>query len=205
MITHALSGILFGIVAGISPGPLMVLVISETMTHGPRAGVKTALAPLLTDTPIIVLSLLLIGQVRDAGPLLGILSLCGAGYILYLAYEGWMSGALDLAGTGQKSAGLVKGVITNLLNPHPYFFWITVGSPLILRAADQSLPAAAVFLLGFYVCIIGAKMTIVLMVGRYRERVNTYYGIIQKVLSGVLVLFSLLFIREAAGYLLPIF
>lgn len=54
MIGFLLSGILLGLSGGLAPGPLLTLVASETLRHGARAGVRVALAPLLTDLPIVL-------------------------------------------------------------------------------------------------------------------------------------------------------
>lgn len=50
--TFLISGIIFGLSAGISPGPLLALVISETLKFGRKEGIKVAIAPLITDIPI---------------------------------------------------------------------------------------------------------------------------------------------------------
>ena len=42
-------GAIFGFAAGISPGPLLTLVITETIKHNKTEGIKVALAPLITD------------------------------------------------------------------------------------------------------------------------------------------------------------
>ena len=49
-------GTLFGLAAGFSPGPLTVLVIGETLRHGLRSGLQVAIAPVLTDIPVILLT-----------------------------------------------------------------------------------------------------------------------------------------------------
>ncbi len=49
MLDYLITGITFGFVAGISPGPLLALVISETIKHNHKEGIKIALSPLLTD------------------------------------------------------------------------------------------------------------------------------------------------------------
>ena len=57
MINYLLSGALLSLSAGFSPRPLLTLVISEPLQHSARASVKVALAPILTDLPIISLTL----------------------------------------------------------------------------------------------------------------------------------------------------
>ena len=64
-ISFLASGVVFGLSAGLSPGPLLTLVISETLKHGTRSGIKVALAPLITDTPIVMLAITVVSQVSD--------------------------------------------------------------------------------------------------------------------------------------------
>jgi hypothetical protein len=53
----ALAGATLGIVEGIKPGPLLTMVIRETLSGGLRAGVWTAAAPIFTDGPLVIVSL----------------------------------------------------------------------------------------------------------------------------------------------------
>ncbi len=56
------AGTVFGLSAGFAPGPLLTLVITQTLRHDIREGVKVAMAPLITDLPIILLSLLVLSR-----------------------------------------------------------------------------------------------------------------------------------------------
>jgi len=53
-------GLILGLSAGFAPGPLLTLVISETLQHDLKAGVKVALAPIITDLPIIIFTLFIL-------------------------------------------------------------------------------------------------------------------------------------------------
>ena len=57
MTASLLTGVIFGLSAGFAPGPLLTLVITQTLKHNIKEGVKVALAPLLTDLPIILAAL----------------------------------------------------------------------------------------------------------------------------------------------------
>jgi threonine/homoserine/homoserine lactone efflux protein len=59
MITAFASGVLLGLSAGLSPGPMLALVLAQTLRRGPREGCKIALTPLVTDPPIILVTLAL--------------------------------------------------------------------------------------------------------------------------------------------------
>ena len=70
-------GTVLGLAAGFSPGPLTLLVISETLRHGLRAGMKVSLAPILTDLPIIALAALLLDRLSSHPAALGGIALLG--------------------------------------------------------------------------------------------------------------------------------
>jgi len=53
-------GLILGLSAGFAPGPLLTLVISETLQYDLKAGVKVALAPIITDLPIIIFTLFIL-------------------------------------------------------------------------------------------------------------------------------------------------
>ena len=55
-------GLSMGLSAGISPGPLLTLVITASLRSGLAGGLRVALSPLITDVPIIILSVLLIDR-----------------------------------------------------------------------------------------------------------------------------------------------
>jgi len=82
MTATLLSGLLLGLYAGLSPGPLMALVLAQTLRHGPREGCKVALVPLLTDLPIILVAVALASKLSELQPLLGVLSVAGGAFVM---------------------------------------------------------------------------------------------------------------------------
>ena len=120
MIEFISTGTLLGLAAGFSPGPLLVLVISETLRHNVKEGVKVSIAPIITDVPIILVSLFVLTQLSNFSILLGIISILGGFFVLYLGYESFRTKGVELKLEEQSSNALKKGVITNTLNPHPY-------------------------------------------------------------------------------------
>ncbi|MFK5986205.1 MAG: hypothetical protein QM479_12390 [Pseudomonadota bacterium] len=57
MIDFFTLGIALALSAGFAPGPLLTLVISETLQHDIKAGIKVAFAPIITDFPIMIKAL----------------------------------------------------------------------------------------------------------------------------------------------------
>ena len=77
MIELLITGIILGLYAGFSPGPLLVLVISQTLKHGYKEGVKVAFAPIISDIPIIAVCLLFLSLISSYSLILGIISIIG--------------------------------------------------------------------------------------------------------------------------------
>ena len=99
-----------------------------------------------------------------------LVSLIGAGLLILIAIESWRA---DPAMAGDENAAprsLLKGAIANLLNPHPWLFWLTIGSPTLIRAETGG--GAIGFLVAFYGCLVGSKVAVASIVGRYRRNLN---------------------------------
>jgi threonine/homoserine/homoserine lactone efflux protein len=199
-----LSGIVFGLSGGLSPGPLLTLVISETLRHGAGAGIRIALAPLFTDGPIIILILLVFRNLSEYGNILAVLTLCGSGFLMFLAWKNITFKVETAHSENLSLPTLTKGVIANLLNPSPYLFWAVVGGPLLLNARKISTLTAAAFLTGFYAMLLGTKILIAVTVEKSREFLKSkHYVYALRFLGLVLVFFSLKFFQEGIHWFYP--
>ena len=143
-------GITLGLAAGISPGPLLALVITRTIRYNKIEGIKIALAPLFTDAPIVVTAIFLLSKLTSYDMVLGIISLLGAGFIIYLAYESITVKASQLEVGEGNTRSYTHGIITNLLSPHPYLFWILIGAPTTIKAYNLNPLFSVFFIFGFY-------------------------------------------------------
>jgi threonine/homoserine/homoserine lactone efflux protein len=191
------SGILFGLYAGFSPGPLLALVVSETLRHGARAGIRVALAPLVTDFPIIALSILLLAQLARFQVVLGIISLIGGIVVLKLGWESLRTRGVNVDVREVRPQSLRRGIVVNFLNPSPYLFWISVGGPIMIRAAQDHYWRPAAFLLGFYPLLVLSKMVLALVVGRSRDFLTgRIYIYIMRFLGVVLFAFAVVLFKD---------
>lgn len=198
-LSSLLAGAVLGLSAGAAPGPLLTLVLTETLTQGIRGGIRVAMAPLLTDPPIILLSVLLLAELARFSWALGILSAMGGVVVLHMARQTWTAPMNLPPGVERRSLSLRKGMITNLLNPHPYLFWFGVGAPMLLRDhQEHGVLAPILFLSSFYCCIVGAKVTVALLTARSRAFLRgRAYALLLKILALLLGLFGLFLLRDA--------
>ena len=159
-------GLVLGLSAGISPGPLLTLVIAETLRYGVGAGIRVAITPIITDLPIILLTLLLLTRLADYAWLLGLISLSGGVVLLIMGLDCLKAeGAMPERGAVPANS-LIKGILANLLNPHPYLFWFSIGAPLMTQALRQGTVALVAFIVGFYLLLVGSKVILAVMVAR---------------------------------------
>jgi threonine/homoserine/homoserine lactone efflux protein len=168
-------GIGLGLSAGITPGPLLGLVINETLRQGWRAGVLVALAPPVADLVVIALCFLVLIYLPTS--VFPVLSIAGGLYIFFLGWETLRTVPLNIhattAGAQSVRQSFTKGIVVNLLNPHPYLFWLTVGGPLVAQSYRLSafLPMVS-FVIGFYACLVGSKILLALLVHSGRARLE---------------------------------
>jgi threonine/homoserine/homoserine lactone efflux protein len=148
------SGFLLGFPNAAVPGPFQAYLLSQTVKNGWKSTLPVALAPLLSDGPIIVLVLFVLSRLGQQT--LGVIQTVGAGFIFYLAYGAYRSfrevrDNPPRRETGNPSNhGILKGALMNCLNPAPYIFWSVVGGPILLQGFKDANGGGVAFLVGFY-------------------------------------------------------
>jgi threonine/homoserine/homoserine lactone efflux protein len=169
MINFLTIGTILGLSAGFAPGPLLTLVISETLQHDIQSGVKVALAPIITDLPIIILTLFILAKLSNFHSILGIISLIGGFVILFMSYESIRTRGVELNLKEIKPKSLTKGILVNALSPHPYLFWFSVGAPIMIKAMRQNIIAPLAFIGSFYALLVGSKILLAILVGKSKS------------------------------------
>ena len=190
-------GTLLGLSAGFAPGPLLALVIAETMQHDVKSGAKVALAPIFTDFPIIVLALFVLAKLSDFHGVLGVISLTGGLFILFLGYQNMRTRGVAIKPGVATLKPFTKGVLANALSPHPYLFWLSVGAPIMTRAMSQNISAAMAFVISFYVFVVGSKITLAILVGKSKSLLSgKAYIFTMRFLGSMLCVLALVLFRD---------
>jgi len=176
-----------GLSGGISPGPMLVLVLSQTIQYGLKEGLKVTLGPLISDAPIIIAAYFFTNQIPVS--FLYWLYLPGGMYLIYMAKHSWQINFDSMDVTKPVANSIKKGVITNILNPAPYLFWLTIGAPIIIR---QSASKMSVFFLAFYSALLGTKVLIayLISIGRNNQKALNY---ISKSLALIIFIYGVYF------------
>ncbi len=162
---YLLQGLLLGLYAGVSPGPLQTLQFSLSLKNGWRKTIYLALTPLFSDLPILILFMTLFSKFSEN--VLHIIHLIGGVVILYLAYHTYKSFSKELSphpegvedeyshlANEPKLKMLFSSVMLNWVNPNVYIFWGTIGAPIALKGLALSKLNMLAFVLTFYIFLI---------------------------------------------------
>jgi threonine/homoserine/homoserine lactone efflux protein len=164
---YLLQGVGYGLAAASQPGPLQTYLISQSVTRGWKRTLPAALAPLVSDGPIIFICLLALSQMPAWTQ--RFLYIVGGLFVLYLAwgtFKSWKN--FEMQTTSTESAGgqnIFKAALTNILNPNPYVFWMLVTGPILIKGWRETPINGIGFLAGFYLTFLSSLAAIILVFG----------------------------------------
>ena len=184
--TELFAGLSIGLAAGLAPGPLQALVFTATLQRGFGAGWRVAAAPLITDAPIIALSVLAVGAL-PAGAVAGLGIAGGVAVAAFGAREIVYARRGVDEDPSAPGADLWRGVIANALSPHPWLFWGLAGAPLLVDAWREAPGRGVAFVAGFYGTLVGSKVALAALVASGRRRLPLAWRERLVVVGGVLL------------------
>ncbi len=191
MILYFLQGATLALSATIMPGPFQAFLLSQSLKNGWKSTLPAALAPLVTDGPVI--GLVLFALTQTPAWFLNMLRVGGGLFILYLAWEGFLAFKKPapvlkpLSEAGRRT--FLNAVAINALNPNPYIFWSVVGVPIILTGWRESPGFGISFIAGFFgtfVCSLASLIIVFSTAGRVDNRVT-------RILMGITAMALLIF------------
>lgn len=169
------------------PGPTIILIATQTLRHGHKAGLLTMMAPLVLDALLMLPLGLILQASLFAGKGAMLLGLGGAAFLLWLGVQSMRAGIREFRVSGSESQELetpnskpetpntemppfLKGLLTHLTSPYPYLYWATVGASFIRQGfASGGIVGAAVFPFGFWLGACGFTLIIIYLVARGKK------------------------------------
>ena len=162
-----LQGATLALTAAVMPGPFQAFLLSRSLSSGWKRTLPAALAPLVTDGPILALVLLILTH----APVwfLEALRIAGGIFILLLAKGVYRTLKTPVGATDSfdkaPAKNLLSAVAINALNPNPYIFWSVVGGPLVLSGWRETPWAGAGFLSGFFGTFVASLAILIVLFG----------------------------------------
>ncbi len=163
---YLMEAAVLGLSAALLPGALQAFFLAQALRLGWRRALPLALTPLLSDGPLVVLSLTVLSNL----PALWVQGLAVAGG-LYLLYLAWQLVRAPAAASAEASRGpqvrtLLQAVTINWLNPNPYIFWLTVLGPLALQGWQRHPLWGLAFIGVFYAVMVAGNGVLIWLFGR---------------------------------------
>jgi threonine/homoserine/homoserine lactone efflux protein len=161
-------GISYALSAGLQPGPLQAFFIAKVAEGGWRKALPAAFAPLVSDGPIALVSILLLRFLPSS--FRSWLGLAGGIVLLYFGWSALRNAHQDQLpsspdpGSTPKTIG--QAALINLLNPNPYLGWSLVMGPAVINAWEAGPGMAFALLLSFYITMISTSILIIYLVGQ---------------------------------------
>ncbi|WP_168168578.1 LysE family transporter [Methanopyrus sp. SNP6] len=179
-------GVASGVGGGLAPGPLQALIVAETLKNGLKAGLSAAVVPVITDIPLIVIASMIATRLPDL--VLKLLGMVGSAVLAYMGLS-MIVGAGSVESVESENTvhthTLRRAVVVNLLNPHPYVFWFTVGSSVMGSA--RSTWSSMMFPLGFFLGIVSVQ-TIISLAVHWTSSISPMERSVARRLSGILLI-----------------
>ena len=203
IIALIVAGISLGVIEGIKPGPLLAMVIRETLSGSLRAGIRTAAAPIFTDGPLIIISLFAATWFASNPTILALISILGSIFLMKMGLECFSMNPPTLENDNYDyTTSFRRGILTNLLNPNVYIFWFLIGGPLMARAAIQEPLAPIGYAISFLVTHIIVNIMIAYFFDKNRgKNPHLYYKASLFICGLAMILFSFGFLFYAIDFL----
>jgi len=182
MLRYLVLGATYAFAAALQPGQLQAYLLSQTMTQGWRRTLPAALAPLLSDVPIVCVVLLVLTRVPS--PFVHGLRVAGGCFLLFLAATAARAirrPATVPARPARVQRTVVRAALVNLLNPNPYLGWALVMGPLLIQGVRERPVNGIALVVAFYATMILALAGLIALFGGAR----TLGPRVARVLAGV--------------------
>ncbi len=203
MINNILIGISYALSAGLQPGPLQAFFLAKVAEQGWRRTLPAAFAPLISDGPIALVSILLLNILPET--FRNLLQLAGGFLLLYFAwnaFRNWREDQVVEFGESESTPKTVfQAALINLLNPNPYLGWSLVMGPAVLSAWAKSPGTAVSLLLAFYITMITTSMVMIYLMGRALLLGPGARKVMNLISALLLVGLGLYFLYQAGGSL----
>lgn len=175
-------GVVFGIGAALSIGPVSITILHEAIARGFGAALKVILGSAVADIVLIVPALAASWILARVDAAAGVVAVIGAVYFAYLSVEAgrgsWRlwRGEAPKAEPHMEGLAFWKGALGNLLNPLSWAFWLATGTPTMLRAhAAAAWPGLALFTVTWFVVAMAVEAVLAGVAAGTRRALSAHH------------------------------
>lgn len=153
MLHTYLLGFAIGLTGALVPGPTLIATINSSVRGGWSTGLRISAGHALVEACFFVIIILGLGSLEAVQHYSSTIAAAG-GIALILFGILTMRGSASLIPGGKAESAVadpcIAGILTSISNPYFWIWWVTVGSALVLAAAEHALYFALAFLVGHW-------------------------------------------------------
>lgn len=202
MMSIIIETFLLGLVGGAVPGPMMASVFAEVLGRGFAQSLRVVFRALAAETIVALVVLMFFSSLHLPESVFHIISLLGAGVLVWLSWQVWHIAAVP--DEGGEVFPFRKILLLTVLNGGFWIFWITIAVPRAF-SLDAVVPFGSfLFLLVFESGWLAAMIGLALIFSRFRDLLHRkgLVSLTYKILALLLVLFALRSFVDGAAYVL---
>ena len=158
MLPVVLSMMLFALIGAISPGPVNIIATGTAASFGFKRTLPHVIGATLAYTLIVFLAGMGLSQVLFAFPSLSqVLQLCGAGFLLYMAYKIGTAPVQSLEANAQNKQppSMLQGALCQWLNPKAWLVSMSGVAVFVNVNNPYHYYLLTFCLVSFFMCFIG--------------------------------------------------
>lgn len=145
MITDLLSALVFGLIGGAIPGPVLAAIFTEILQSGLAKSFRIIFLGMLTETSVALICLIALSSLNLSESIFRIISVLGACILIWLSTLIWKIKKISTKERVHFSAGKIAAMI--LGNGGLWIFWITVCVPRAILLSHKVPFGGFLFLL----------------------------------------------------------
>ena len=191
MIHELVVACMLGLIGGLIPGPVITAVFTEVLQSGYLRSLRIVMIALVTETLVAVICLLLLASLGFNEAFFRVLSLAGAGILVWIAISLWKVKSMD---SGEKvHFGLWKIVLMILSNGVLWTYWITICIPKAMLLGQEVRLGEYLFMALVQLGWLISTMVVAFLFSRFRKILSR-----PRVIPLLFKIFSLAFAYFAA-------
>jgi threonine/homoserine/homoserine lactone efflux protein len=145
-------GFFIGLSGALAPGPTLIATINASVRGGWTMGPKVTLGHMLVELVMVILIIAgistVMGEYSTLIALIGGIALFIFGVLTLVESR---TARIDIrAGESTVTRPFVAGVLTSISNPYFWIWWLSVGSSLLIGAAEGGIVPVLGFIIGHW-------------------------------------------------------
>lgn len=153
MLQTFLLGLIIGLTGALVPGPTLVATINSSARGGWSTGPRVMAGHAVVEAAIFLLIIIGLGSVNALQEYKAFIAAVGGIALLVFGFL-TIRGAGNAMPEGKTEQAVTNpylaGALTSVSNPYFWMWWFSVGSALVLAAAQKAFPFALAFLIGHW-------------------------------------------------------